>query len=126
MSVEVYKVVKVMNDGRLESAVIGFYEPSLRTIYNVGEVTRPPVGRLFAFDRFDNALRFANSHTSTRVYVARCGNSYPITTQLPEVRGGCGHWMRLFWKGLFKSAQMNGPAPVGTVSCDYIQLVRPA
>lgn len=136
----VYKVVhrpRGKSRKRLVSAFMA--HRLLRTEYKPGEIVKPKVGKIFAFDLLDNAKRFSHDTANfpSEVWeaeaegVEKFSPSWGDTLMMLPLRIARQWWD--FWAGLrvedpeiwtslvIFTAE---PFPPGTVVCDNIRLIR--
>jgi len=98
--------------------------------YQKNRVTRPKIGKVFAFIDIDSAERFRRNLNGTEIWECEGENSIPITVLLDwsylQVPARIRDWWKLWplQEGTAKNIYSSVEAPTGTVACDSIKLTR--
>lgn len=112
----VFKVHRMI-DNRMVSYAGNLLPLSLITNYEIGKVTHAPIGKLFVFDTFENAKKYATSDKyivtrgiATNVEKAQCNYMTYPTAPLEA--------LKFFWKEYDTIWGYSHGTPVGTLFCD--------
>lgn len=121
---EVYKCV-ASKIGKLMSINPTVRATELCLIYIPNRITRPKIGKIFAFDNFEHAWCFCNSYLDTEVEVweAEAYNAEVGTFRLDD-DSSCLTFKSAddFWKKPVPQKVLS--APTGTIFCKSIKLTK--
>lgn len=132
---EVYKVVRVDEKGRLKSALtrratIRSGHAQAQLTYAQGKTTKPKLGKIFAFGLQGDAGSFVREQFYSRIklkeiqiWLAEAPAAEHIYRIATDGSGHCLSRFKSFWEGTL-SKEKTMIAPQGTVVCPEITLIR--